>query len=164
MVILLNSPIPVHLNSLIPKLLTLTLAISCLITSNFLIHGPISFQVPFQYFSLQHWTLLPSPVTSTTGWCFALAPPLHSFWNFPPLTSSSIPTTHWSPGTYQPGEIIFSVSYLFCLFIVYLGFSRQEYWSGFPFPSPVDHILSALSTMTHPSWVAVHSMAHCFIE
>ena len=35
-----------------------------------------------------------------------------------------------------------------------LGFSRQEYWSGWPFPSPVDHILSDLSTMTRPSWVA----------
>ena len=35
-----------------------------------------------------------------------------------------------------------------------MGFSRQEYWSGLPFPSPVDHVLSDLSTMTHPSWVA----------
>ena len=35
-----------------------------------------------------------------------------------------------------------------------MGFSRQEYWSGLPFPSPVDHILSNLSTMTCPSWVA----------
>ena len=35
-----------------------------------------------------------------------------------------------------------------------MGFSRQEYWSGLPFPSPVDRILSDLSTMTHPSWVA----------
>ena len=35
-----------------------------------------------------------------------------------------------------------------------MGFSRQEYWSGLPFPSPVDHILSDLSTMTCPSWVA----------
>ena len=34
-----------------------------------------------------------------------------------------------------------------------MGFSRQEYWSGLPFPSPVDHILSNLSTMTRPSWV-----------
>ena len=34
-----------------------------------------------------------------------------------------------------------------------MGFSRQEYWSGLPFPSPVDHILSDLSIMTHPSWV-----------
>ena len=37
---------------------------------------------------------------------------------------------------------------------VFMGFSRQEYWSGLPFPSPVDHILSDLSTMTRPSWVA----------
>ena len=48
------------------------------------------------------------------------------------------------------------------LFIVFIGLSRQEYWSGFPFPSPVDHILSDLSTMTCPSWVAPHCMA--FIE
>ena len=32
-----------------------------------------------------------------------------------------------------------------------------------PFPSPVDHVLSELSTMTHLSWVAPHSMAHSFI-
>ena len=41
-------------------------------------------------------------------------------------------------GTYQPGEFIFQC---FCLFILFMGFSRQEYWSGLPFPSPVDHIL-----------------------
>ena len=35
-----------------------------------------------------------------------------------------------------------------------MGFSRQEYWSGLPFPSPVDHILSDLSPMTCRSWVA----------
>ena len=34
-----------------------------------------------------------------------------------------------------------------------MGFSKQEYWSGLPFPSPVYHILSDLSTMTRPSWV-----------
>ena len=45
-------------------------------------------------------------------------------------------------------------------------FSRQEYLSGLPFPSPVDHILSELSTMTHLSWVALPGMAHklSFIE
>ena len=42
----------------------------------------------------------------------------------------------------------------FCLFILFMGFSRQEHWSGLPFPSPVDHILSDLFTMTCPSWVA----------
>ena len=45
-----------------------------------------------------------------------------------------------------------------------MGFSRQEYWSGLPFPFPVDHILSELSTMTCPSWVALNGMAHSFIE
>ena len=45
-----------------------------------------------------------------------------------------------------------------------MGFSRQEYWSGLPFPSPVDHILSELLTMTRLSWVALHSMAHSFTE
>ena len=44
-----------------------------------------------------------------------------------------------------------------------MGFLRQEYWSGFPFPSPVNHILSDLSTMTCPSWVTPQGIAwfHC---
>ena len=45
-----------------------------------------------------------------------------------------------------------------------MGFSRQEYGSILPLSSPVDHILSELSTMTHLSWVALHGMAHSFIE
>ena len=45
-----------------------------------------------------------------------------------------------------------------------MEFSRQEYWSGLPFPSPVDQILSELSTVTHLSWVVLHGMAHSFIE
>ena len=26
------------------------------------------------------------------------------------------------------------------MIILFMGFSRQEYWSGLPFPSPVDHV------------------------
>ena len=52
----------------------------------------------------------------------------------------------------------------FGLFVLFMGVQRQEYWSGLLFPPPVDHILSELSTMTHPSWVALHGMAHNFIE
>ena len=52
----------------------------------------------------------------------------------------------------------------FCLFILFKGFSRQGYWSDLPFPSPVDLILSELSTITRPSWVALHGMALSFIE
>ena len=43
--------------------------------------------------------------------------------------------------------------------ILFMGFSRQEYWIGLPFPSPVYHILSDLSTMTRVNWVAPHGMA-----
>ena len=42
-----------------------------------------------------------------------------------------------------------------------MGFSRQECWSGLPFPSPR---FVKLSTMTRPSWVALHGLAHSFIE
>ena len=35
-----------------------------------------------QYCSLQHRTLLPSPVTSTTGCCFCFDSIFHSFWIF----------------------------------------------------------------------------------
>ena len=43
-------------------------------------------------------------------------------------------------------------------------FIRPEYWSGLPFSSQVDHILTELFTTACPSWVALHSMAHSFIE
>ena len=65
-------------------------------------------------------------------------------------------------GTYQPGSSSFSV--LSLPFILFMGFSRQEYWSGLPFPDQVDHILSKFSTMTHPSWLALHGIAHSSIE
>jgi len=44
-----------------------------------------------------------------------------------------------------------------------MGFSRQESWTGLPFLSPVDCVLSELFTMTHLSWAALCGMAHSFI-
>ena len=101
-----------------------------------------------QHCSLQHQTLLLSPVTSTTGYyfCFGSIP---SF--FLELFLLWSPVAYWAPA--DLGSSSFSIL-SFCLFILFMGFSRQEYWSGLPFPSPVDHILSDLSTMTRPSWVA----------
>jgi len=107
---------------------------------------------------LQHWTLLPSPVISTTGHCFCFGS-VSSF--FLELFLHSSPVAYWTPTDLRSSS--FSVL-SFCLFILFMGFSRQEYWSGLPFPSPVDHVLSELSTMTCPSWVALHSMAYSFIE
>jgi len=45
-----------------------------------------------------------------------------------------------------------------------MGFSQQEYWSGLPFPPPVDHILSEFFTLICLYWVALPGMAHRFIE
>ena len=135
-----------------------TFAITCLTTSNFPWFMDITFQVPMQYCSLQHWTLLLPPVTSTTGCCFSFGS-IYSFYVELFL--------HWSPVTYWAtinlGSSSFSVL-SFCLVILFTGFSRHEYWSGLPFPSPVDHALSELSTMTLPSWVALHGMVHSFTE
>ena len=47
-----------------------TLVISCLTTSNFPWFMDLTFQVPMQYCSLQHWTLFSPPDTSKTGYCF----------------------------------------------------------------------------------------------
>ena len=144
----LNSPIPVHLRLLIPRVLIFTLAISCLTTSNLPWFLDLTFQVPMKYCSLQHRTLLLSPVPSTTGCCFCFGWIPSFFHSFFPLITSSI------LGTYQPGEFIVQ-----CPIMLFMRFSRQEYWSGLPFPPPVDHILSDLSTMTRPSWVSPQGMA-----
>ena len=135
-----------------------TLAISCLTTSNLPLFVNLTFQVLMQYFSLQHGTLLSSPVSPTTGCCFC-------FGSIPSFLLELF--LHWSPAAYweptYPGSSSFSVL-PFCLFILFMEFSRQEYWSGLLFPSPVEHILSELSTLTRLSWVALHGMAHSFTE
>ena len=128
-----------------------TLAISCLTTSNLTWFMDGTFQVPMQYCSLQHQTLLLSPVTFTAGYCFCVG---------------SIPSfflelfLHWSPVAYWVPNDLGSSSFgilSFCLLLLFMGFSRQEYWNGLPFPSPVDHVLSDLSTMTRPSWLALQA-------
>ena len=134
-------------------MLTFTLAISCLTTSNLPWFIDLTLQVPVQYCSLQHQTLLPSPVTSTTGCCFC----------FGSISSFFLKLVlHWSLVAYwAPTDLGSSSSRVlcFCFFILLKRFSREEYWSGLPIPCPVDHVLSELCTMTHPSWVALHSMA-----
>ena len=115
-----------------------TLAISCLTTSNLPGFMGLIFQVPMQYCSLQHWTLLLSPVPSTTGCCFY----------FDSVSSFFLELfLHWSPVAYWAPTDLGSWSFSvlsFCLFTLFMGFSRQEYWGGLPFPSPVDHVLSEL--------------------
>ena len=92
------------------------------------------------------------------GIVLALASSLLSFWG---LFLHFSPVAYWAPT--DLGSLYFSVIY-FCIFILFMGFSRQEYYSRLPFPSPVDHILSEISTMTHPSWVALHGMTHSELD
>ena len=111
-----------------------------------------------QYCSLQHQTLLPLPVTTTTGCCCRFSS-VSSFFLELFLHWSAV--AHWA----LTNSVSSSFSVLsFCLFILSTRSSRQEYWSGLPFPSPVHHVLSERSTVTCPSWVALHGMAHSFIE
>ena len=86
--------------------------------------------------------------------CFILTV---SMSNYPPL----FPVAYWTSSNL--GGSSSGVISLFH-FILSMGFSRQEYWSGLPFLSPVDHILSEFFTMTHPSWVTLQGMAYSFIE
>ena len=142
MVIWIKATHPVHFSSLIPKMSLFILAVSCLTTSNLLWFMDLTFQVPMQYYSLQHWNLLPSPVTSTGGCCFCFGS-VSSF--FLELFLHWSPVEYWAPTNLRrPSFCVLSL----CLFILFMWFSRQEHWSGLPFPSPVNHILSEPSTMT----------------
>ena len=88
-----------------------TLTISDLITSNLpWFMDLIIFQVPMQYCSLKHWTLLPSPVTSTTGCCCCCGS-ISSF--FLELVLHWSPVAHWAPTNLPTWGVHLSVSYLF---------------------------------------------------
>ena len=127
----------------------------------------LTFQVPMQYCSLQHWTLLLSPITSTSGYCFCFGPiPLFFLELF----------LHWSPVVYWAptglGSSSFSVLY-FCFSYCSWGSQGRNtkvvchsllQWTTFCQNSPPWLIHLGLSTMTHSSWTALHGMSHSFID
>ena len=129
---------------------TFSLAISCLTYSNLPWFMDLTFQVPMQYCPLQHWTSITS---HNHNWVLFLLW-LHLFIlsgviSISPVSSSSIGHL-WTWGVHL------SVSYLF-------AFSYCS-WGSQGKNIEVDHVLSELSTMIRPSWVALHGMAHSFIE
>ena len=110
-----------------------TLANSCLTTSNLPWFMNLTFQVPMQYCSLQHQTLLLSPVTSITWYCFCFGS-IPSF--FLELCLYWSPVAYWAPT--DLGSSSFSVL-SFCLFILFMGFSRTKYLTlkqFIPLPAP----------------------------
>ena len=132
------------------------------------VHPVGSFQVlqpgvSFPNSLCSHLFLLPptqdSPHLHTLNWgCPSLLDP----WGSPPhlldeinysvlYSSMGLPSfslelfLHWSPVAYLAPPDLGSSSFSvlsFSFLILFMGFSRQEYWSCLPFPSPVDHILS----------------------
>ena len=122
------------------------IAISCLNTSNLPWFIDLTFQVPMQQCSLQHRTFTSIHIQNCV-----LFPLWLSLSFFLELSLQCSPVAYWT--STDLGGSSFSVI-SFYLFILFMGFSMQERWSGLPFPSPVDHLLWELSLMTHPSWVA----------
>ena len=79
-----------------------------LTTSNLSWFMDLRFQVPMQYCSLEHWTLLPSPVVSTTGWCCcfgSISPFFLLFWS--PVGIGHLPTR----GIHLSMSYLFAFSY-----------------------------------------------------
>ena len=79
---------------------------------------------------------------------FALAPSLHSFWSY----FSTDLQEHI--GHLWPGEFLFQCPIILPSHTVH-GALKARMLEWFALPSPVDHILSDLSTMTQPSWLSV---------
>ena len=117
----------------------------------------LTFQVPMHYCSLQHRTSLPSPVTPTTECCFCFGS-ISSF--FLELFLHQSPVAYWAPTDLGSSS---SESYLFAFSSCSSGSQGKNtevvcrsllQWATF----------CQNSTMTRPSWVALHGMAHRFTE
>ena len=146
----LNSPIPVHFSSLIPKMSTFTLAISCLTISNLPWFLDLTFQVPMQYHSLQHRTWLPSPVIPTSGCWFCFGSVSSFFLEL---------FLHWSLsilGTYWPEEFLFQYPIILPFHTVHGVFkARILKWFPIPFssgPRFVRTLHHDLSVLGGPTW------------
>ena len=116
----------------------------------------LTFQFLMQYFSLQHQTFATGHIHNWTLFPLWLSS-FHSFWSYFLLFSSNI------LDSYLPGGFIFQCHILLPVCTVYgVLKARMLKWFAISFSSGPCFI--RLSTMTHLSRVALHAMAHCFIE
>jgi len=123
----------------------------------------LTFQVPMQDCSLQHQTLLSPADTYTTESHFCFGPASSFFLELFAIALCSSPVAYFEH--FRPGGAHLPVSYFLPFYTVH-GVLAARILEGFflPSPPPVDHILSELFIMTHLSWVALHGIAHSFIE
>ena len=121
----------------------------------------LTFQAPMQYYSLQRQTLLSPPDTSPTERHFHFGPAVFLFLEILVIVLCSSPVAYWTPSNLGGSS---SAVIPFGLLLLFMGLSWQENWSDLPFPPPVEHVLTELSTVTCQSWVALYGMAHSFTE
>ena len=88
----------------------------------------------------------------------ALAQPLRSFWSY----FSAL--LQWNVGHLLIWRVHLSVSYLVSFSYCSWGSQGKNADVVFPVPFSSGPSLSKLFTMTHLSWVALHSVAHSFTE
>ena len=131
-------------------MLIFTLAITCLTTSNLPLFLDLTSQVPMKYCSLQHRTLLLSPVPSTTGCCFCFGSIFSFFLEL---------FLHWSPVSYWPGEFLFQYPIILPFHTVHEVLkARILKWFAIPFSSgphsvrPLHHDLPILGCPTGMAW------------
>ena len=124
-----STPIP-----MMPRHVPLGGSVSSASSTNPAMNFPINY--------LQRAGVLVQKVVTTTGWeLLSSLPGMLSLLKF--LCSVSLPTELWG----KPKKVkslsrfqLFATPWtVACQAPSSMGFYRQEYWSGLPFPSPVDH-------------------------
>ena len=127
-----------------------TLAISCLTTFNLPWFMELTFQVPIQYCSLYHWTLLPSPVPFTAGCCFCFGS-IPSF--FLELFLHWSPVAYWATtdlGSSYFSGVHISVSYLFAFSYCSWGSQgKNTEWFDIPSSSGPHSVSNKREDSTH---------------
>ena len=96
----------------------------------------LTFQVPVKYCSLWHQTFLSPPDTSTTKHHFRFGPAASFFPEILVIILCSSQVAYLTCGGSSFGVITF------LSFILFMGYSQEEYWSGLAFLPPVGHVLS----------------------
>ena len=115
-----------------------------------------TFQVPMQYCSLQYQALHSSPHISITGHCFCFGLASLFLWE---LFLWSFSVAYWTRPNLGGFIIQCHIFFPFRTAHEVLK-ARMLKWFAISFSNGP----SELSTMTHWSWVALHGMAHSFIE
>ena len=120
-----------------------TLAVSCLITSNLPWLMDLTFQIPMQYCSLQHQTLLPSPATSTAGCCFCFGSISSFFLEFSlhrsPVAYCS-PVGTWNVRSMNQGKLEVVKQEMARVNVDILGISKLK-WTGMGEFNSDDHYI-----------------------